>query len=901
MTAGKVIGNEVQYRLDAPIASGAFSTVWRCTELSSGQTYAMKIVDKRVAQREKMTEALIREVNALDIAGSSPYVTGLVDRMISKHNYYLVMDLVEGGTLLDLIRERRQELRRIQLPTSSGRSPTNLPQSLAAPFMPYDRVQHYFKQLLLALSTLHDRDIVHRDVKPENILLNKRRTRVVLSDFGFACHCAPGSKLHRACGTLKYCAPELLREHPSYDGRKVDVWAAGVTLYVMLFGGFPYRCSRSDPDAMLELIETTTYSLPRPIPAVIEDMLQHMLCVDAAQRWTVKQLLQHPWMSVLELYSPSACSPLACSPTARSPSARSTASERSQSARALASEALTPLVTTVPITAGVLAEMLLHDCPLAGSLPFDEDDVDDGFYRSIDHFRLDSSTNSCPIQVNTPTLLARQRSSHASSQLSHREDATLSVSSSASRLQRDDSTTVQGGEWGTCSASASFAVSTPSARPLRTPKKQKILQCGIEFTSMTSIKSSSSSDETEGVEREDNSGDENDDADEVLEGTVAAGLVGSMPVETSLAACAPSASDTQRPARWGRYAYGLWLTTSMAAHFVAFVVVCVVAVALRVFLKCDIIDLPLPKVVRGYISFILATPLRRPHTHLSGAAPTLSRLPGASSAASPLAGHQEDSHVGSSTPRPPVPAPLLGSGLRYYVRTADKMMRDSFVGSVVMSRNASLMDFIHRSTSAPLSRQLSEDHPISTSPALRSRSTTEPIPSCESCRSPEEVTTNEAYAEVGERAAMTRLLSSEKSQRSPNRPASRAGGRGEGSSDQRGQEERASLLDKEESSPQLSPTLFLSAEHPISATTGAIARLKNTTDANTLPKSEFQLVDSQGGSTDDTGSGGRALNKLAYSPHQTLLHSPIAPMPTAPGADHRGAEDFPLIAETAHA
>ncbi|KAG5474783.1 hypothetical protein LSCM4_03960 [Leishmania orientalis] len=894
MIAGKVIGDEVQYRLDTPIASGAFSTVWRCTELSSGQSYAMKIVDKRVALRKKMTEALIREVNALDIAGNSPYVTGLVDKMISKHNYYLVMDLAEGGTLLDLIRERRQELRQMQLSTSSGRSLMSFPQSSTTPFMAYDRVQHYFKQLLLALSTLHDRNIVHRDVKPENILLNKRRTRVVLSDFGFACHCAPGSKLHRACGTLKYCAPELLREYPSYDGRKVDVWAAGVTLYVMLFGGFPYRCSSSEPDALLELIETTAYCIPHPIPALIEDMLQRMLCVDSAQRWSVKQLLQHPWMSVMELRSP----------LARSPSGRSSASECSRSgrssasARALAREVPTPLTTAVPEATGAVAGMLFHECTLTSSLPFDEDDVDDGFYKSIDHFRLDSSMSSCPIRGNTPKVQVWQRSSHTGSQFSHGEDASLSVSPSASPLHPGDSAPVQGSELDTWSASGSFAASTPSVRPLRTPTKQKILQCGTEFTSMTSIESSSSSEEPEEDEEEHDSEDETGDRDEGCEDAAAAGQAGNISMGTSPSTRAPCASEPQCCGRWDRYAYGLWLTTRVAAHLVAFVVVCVLAVALRVFLKCDIIDLPLPKAVRGYISFILETPLRRPHAHLSAGAAPLSRVPGASSKTSPLALLQQGSRGDSSTHQVTT-SPIPGSGLRHYVRTADQIMRDSFVGSVVMSRNASLMDFVHRKAAIPYSRENSEDQSISLSPAAPSLSTLAPIPSCVSHQSTEEeeVIVPEACTESAERTAATLLPISEKSQRSANRPALSAGGSEKGSNEQCGREEKGSSLHREQRRTQLPRAPLISIQKALSAK----ARLHDSADVNRLLKSEAPLADSHESATDATGSGDSALEKLGNSPHQSLLYSPIIRMPMVPGADQRDAEDFPLVAELSHA
>lgn len=114
------------------------------------------------------------------------------------------------------------------------------------------RVAPYFlKQLLLGLQHLYTHNVVHRDIKPENLLLNNDASELMISDFGFACYAPPNRTLHRTCGTLKYCAPELLVKKPRYDGRKVDIWAAGVTLYVMLCFTHPFKPTRNDADALL--------------------------------------------------------------------------------------------------------------------------------------------------------------------------------------------------------------------------------------------------------------------------------------------------------------------------------------------------------------------------------------------------------------------------------------------------------------------------------------------------------------------------------------------------------------------------------------------------------------------------------------------------------------------------
>lgn len=85
------------------------------------------------------------------------------------------------------------------------------------------------------LNAVHDLDIAHRDVKAENILINEAINEVVAIDFGFSAMCSDGTMLRTACGSPHYCAPEILAKE-AYDGKKADVWSAGVVLFFMLCG-----------------------------------------------------------------------------------------------------------------------------------------------------------------------------------------------------------------------------------------------------------------------------------------------------------------------------------------------------------------------------------------------------------------------------------------------------------------------------------------------------------------------------------------------------------------------------------------------------------------------------------------------------------------------------------------
>ncbi|RNF02801.1 Small Surface Antigen [Trypanosoma rangeli] len=270
MSMGKTLGDH-RYRIGCPIAKGAFSTVYRCVDLATGKAYAVKVVNRALVETNKMQEAVVREINAMEVVTPSRYLVNLVDKLVSARNYYLIMDLVEGGTLVDCIR--------------------NAPSGLSLQWC-----CRIFRQLLNGLSLLHRCNIVHRDIKPENLLLNAEHTQLMISDFGFACYAPSGRLLRRACGTPNYCAPELLQQDPHYDGRKVDVWAAGVTLYVMLFNKYPFQGSEGCPDALLQAVTAGRYTFPRPVPPGLEHLFSVMLQPQPAKRWSVSKLLRHTWV-----------------------------------------------------------------------------------------------------------------------------------------------------------------------------------------------------------------------------------------------------------------------------------------------------------------------------------------------------------------------------------------------------------------------------------------------------------------------------------------------------------------------------------------------------------------------------------------------------------------------------
>ncbi|XP_030840253.1 SNF1-related protein kinase catalytic subunit alpha KIN11-like [Strongylocentrotus purpuratus] len=146
---------------------------------------------------------------------SHDHVLGLVEVLLTNRNGYLLMDFMPNGSLRSYI--NKQDHGHLSEPEA----------------------RFLFHQLQSAIAYLHSMDIVHRDVKCSVLLLDKDY-RLKLSEFQFATNCADGEKLTEACGSMGYVAPEILEGDP-YEGKPVDLWSMGVTLFAMLCGRLPYH------------------------------------------------------------------------------------------------------------------------------------------------------------------------------------------------------------------------------------------------------------------------------------------------------------------------------------------------------------------------------------------------------------------------------------------------------------------------------------------------------------------------------------------------------------------------------------------------------------------------------------------------------------------------------------
>ena len=154
-----------------------------------------------------------------------------------------------------------------------------------------------FKQLIEGLKYIHSNNIVHRDIKLDNILIDLSNT-VKICDFGVSKNINPGDIMHEHCGTPAYIAPEIFKDK-GYEGYECDVWSAGVTLYYMVGGIQPFKANNIKD--LQKIILSGRYNKLEGVSPQINDLIDGMLQVDPKKRLTINQVLNHPWLANINL------------------------------------------------------------------------------------------------------------------------------------------------------------------------------------------------------------------------------------------------------------------------------------------------------------------------------------------------------------------------------------------------------------------------------------------------------------------------------------------------------------------------------------------------------------------------------------------------------------------------
>ncbi|XP_060078677.1 serine/threonine-protein kinase 17A-like [Ylistrum balloti] len=268
-----------KYDVQGEIGRGKFAVVKRCVNKENGEVVAAKCIRKR-RRGKSCREEILREVVMLEMALEHPRLVDLKEVFESPSELILITEYCSGGELFTecVIEESFSE----------------------------KDVVHMMVQILEGLVYLHEKNIVHLDLKPQNILLTKPfpQGTIKLCDLGFACLVNTGEDIRDIIGTPDYVAPEVLSYEPL--GLYTDMWSLGVLTYVMLTACSPFS-GKTQNETFLNISQVNLDfpdNLFSNISPGAQDFIRLLLVKEPSERLTAKQCLEHSWIKSANVEGP---------------------------------------------------------------------------------------------------------------------------------------------------------------------------------------------------------------------------------------------------------------------------------------------------------------------------------------------------------------------------------------------------------------------------------------------------------------------------------------------------------------------------------------------------------------------------------------------------------------------
>ncbi len=267
------------YILGSTLGEGEFGKVklgWRKDGKQPSQV-AMKLIKRDSILKDSDSEIKVhREINSLKLL-NHPNIVNLVEVMKLGKYIGIVLEYASGGELFDYILHHK-----------------HLKENVA---------KKLFAQLVSGVDYMHCKGLVHRDLKLENLLLDKHKN-VIISDFGFV-NSFNREKLDlmkTSCGLPCYAAPELVLTQLPYEGRKVDIWSLGVILYAMLAGYLPFDDDPENEDGadivrLYHYICRLPLTFPEYVSPLARDLLRKIIVPDPKRRILMAEIRAHPWLT----------------------------------------------------------------------------------------------------------------------------------------------------------------------------------------------------------------------------------------------------------------------------------------------------------------------------------------------------------------------------------------------------------------------------------------------------------------------------------------------------------------------------------------------------------------------------------------------------------------------------
>lgn len=267
------------YILGSTLGEGEFGKVklgWRKDGKQPSQV-AIKLIKRDTIMKDSELEIKIhREINSLKLL-NHPNIVNLVEVMKSGKYIGIVLEYASGGELFDYILHHK--------------------------YLKENIAKKLFAQLVSGVDYMHSKGLIHRDLKLENLLLDKHKN-VIISDFGFvnSYNKEKNDLMKTSCGSPCYAAPELVLTQSPYEGKKVDIWSLGVILYAMLSGYLPFDDDPDNEDGsdivkLYHYICKTPLTFPEYVSPLARDLLRKIIVPEPKKRINIDAIRNHPWLS----------------------------------------------------------------------------------------------------------------------------------------------------------------------------------------------------------------------------------------------------------------------------------------------------------------------------------------------------------------------------------------------------------------------------------------------------------------------------------------------------------------------------------------------------------------------------------------------------------------------------